>query len=607
MKSKKVVWFTIAMLILAVIIMAACGPAAAPTVDTAAVDAANQAAASAQATADAAVAALEAAAEGDQEARAKLEAELKEAQTALETAQNEADAAKAEAEAAKAEAAAAAEAAAEPVEITLWAQATVTEAGPPPADWAAYDIIREELGINLNYVIIPPGGDGEAKLNAAAASDSLPDIFQMTTANRTEVRNALHRFYELGLAAPVDDLMPLMPERVKTHYNDQLLLDLVTFDGQLYGLPEPPAIPKREGLVIRKDWLDKLGLEAPTTLDELHEVAKAFTEQDPDGNGENDTYGIGAFIEGPGVGRRFNYILGAYGVPGEWSFNNPENFGLNVRNPQYPEAVAFLKQIMDEKIVDPDWPTLSKDEFRARWKQGKFGIMWEDFAALTNKSNYAPFDENFPDAEWIPLPSPTGPNGEAYYDVYVGTGQIFGISHTAAEQGKGEAIARLLEWMATDGYYLLGFGEEGVNFILLDDGNISTEGLDPVQAYTAPERQPFTQLRNQLIFYNTDAEITARYPSYETVNGRTMQPMDFLSFFQKQPWVDGRAVQVIPAPANAADFDRFYSEGIIQFVLSQKELNDANWAEYLAGLDSLGAQDYEASAKQALTDAGLLK
>jgi hypothetical protein len=46
---------------------------------------------------------------------------------------------------------------------------------------------------------------------------------------------------------------------------------------------------------------------------------------------------------------------------------------------------------------------------------------------------------------------------------------------------------------------------------------------------------------------------------------------------------------------------------MLQFVLGQKELNEANWAEYLAGLDGLGAAEYEAAAKQALIDAGLMK
>ena len=161
--------------------------------------------------------------------------------------------------------------------------------------------------------------------------------------------------------------------------------------------------------------------------------------------------------------------------------------------------------------------------------------------------------------------------------------------------------------MATDGYYLLGFGEEGVNYIIDANGNISTEGLDPAQAYTAAERQPFTQMRNQLVFYNSEQEIAARYPSYNTINGRLMEPMEFLTFFQSQPWVDGRGIQVILPLENAADFDRFYSEGILQFVLGQKELNDTTWAEYLAGLDGVGAAEYEASARQNLIDAGLLK
>ena len=494
----------------------------------------------------------------------------------------------------------------EPVDITLWAQATVTESGPPPDDWVVYDILRDELNINLEYVIIPPAGDGETKLNAAAAANDLPDMFQITSS--TNGRDNLYQYYELGLIAPVDDMFTMMPERTKNHYNNQILLDLVSFDGAVYGLPEPPIIPKREGFVIRQDWLDNLGLEAPTTPEELLAVATAFTTQDPDGNGQNDTYGYGAFIEGPGVGRRFNPVFGAYGVLDLWNFIDADNFGLNVRDPQYYEAMQVMVALNEAGVVDPDWPTLSKDEFRARWKQGTFGIMWEDFAALTNKSNYEPFDTNFPEGYWTPLPALEGPGGEAYYGLYEGNFQIFAVSQRAADEGKKEAIARLLEWIATDGYYLLGFGEEGVNFNLDANGFLNLDGIDEAQAYNAPERQPYTQLRNQLVFYNTLAEISARYPNYTTDSGREMTPIDtYLSFFQSQPWVDGFAKKLIQPPANAADFERFYNEGMLQFVLGQKELTPESWAEFLAGLDTLGAAEYEASAKQVLTDAGMLK
>lgn len=605
---KKLTTLLMILILLLSMLLASCAAPATP--DTSASDAkiAELEAALAQAEAEAA-AAEQAAADASAEELAAAQDTADKAQADLEAAQAELEAAQAEAAEAAAQAEAAATALASvPVDITLWAQATVTESGPPPDDWIVYKILRDELNIDLEYVIIPPAEDGEAKLNAAAAANDLPDLFQITSS--TNGRDNLHQYYELGLIAPVGDMFAMMPERTKNHYNSQLLIDLVSFDGEVYGLPEPPIIPKREGIVIRQDWLDALGLEAPTTPEELLAVATAFTTQDPDGNGKNDTYGIGAFIEGPGVGRRFNMIFGAYGVLDLWNFvdGTASSFQLNVRDPQFYEAMQMMVALTEAGVVDPDWPTVSKDEFRARWKQGAFGIMWEDFAALTNKSNYEPFDTNFPEGSWTPLPALTGPGGEAYYGLNEGNFQIFAVSQRAADEGKKEAIARLLEWIATDGYYLLGFGEEGVNFNLDENGFINLDGIDPTLAYNAPERQPYTQLRNQLVFYNTVAEISARYPNYTTDSGREMAPIDtFLNFFQAQNWIDGFAKKLIQPPANAADFDRFYNEGILQFVLGQVELTPETWQEFLDGLDALGAVEYEAAAQQVLVEAGLLK
>jgi len=601
--------FVLFMLFLLAVGMVACSSSAPAEVDTAALDAANETAANAQATADAAVAALEDAAAGDDEAQAALEAELAEAQAALEEAQSEVAAAEAAAAAAAAEAAEETEAAevtedAEPVELDIWVMASVTEAGPPPDDWVVYDRLLDEAGIDLNVVLIPPGPDGEAKLNAAAAANDLPDLMQMASANN-DSRGTLLRLTELGLLAPVDDMFELMPERTKLHYSDAQANELMTFDGVQYGLAQPPSIPKRQGLVIRQDWLDNLGLEVPTTIDELFDVMVAFTEDDPDGNGVDDTFGYGTFIDGQGLGYRLDVLLGAWDVPGLWKFQDPENFSLNVRDPKYPEGIAFLNQMVEAGVVDPDWPTLSKDEFRARWKQNKYGIMMEDFAALTNKSNYTPFYENQPDGRWTQVPAPVGPYGDSWYGVYRGGGSIYAVSQNAADEGKQEKVAEMLEWMATEGYWLMGFGEEGVNYTINEFGDVTADGIpDPDLAYNGQAMQPPTQLRG-MVFYNNEAELRARYPVYEMSDDLTIFPMDYLGFDQSQPWVDGQGTQIILPLDNAADFERFYTEGLIQFILGQKELTEESWAEYLAGLDSLGAAEWEAQASQALEDAGL--
>ena len=495
----------------------------------------------------------------------------------------------------------------QPAEIELWAGGRVSEAAAPPDDWVAYQIIKDQLKITLKLVLLPSTqSDQDTKINTAAASNSLPDIFMVS-------RDTWYKLVQAGLIAKVDDLLPLMPVRTSTHYNDPDRNRLATVDGSMYGLPDPGAMPMTDGLVIRQDWLDKLSLKAPTTLDEFLTVAKAFTFDDPDGNGKKDTYGFCAFIDGSGlnamgVGPRFDWLYGAYGVAGTWNLTSTENFGLNVRSDAYMQATQFIRTLNEEGVIDPDWPTLKKDDFRAGWKQGKCGMMHENFAALSTKSNYKAFDENFPEGEWVVLPPPAGPNGDKSDGTVILSARIYAVSQKAMDAGKGPAIARLLEWMAgEEGYYLLGFGQKGINYNLDANGNITLEGLpDPALAWNTAEMQPLTQLAN-MVYIFTPVELNARYPNHTSKNGRTIEPLAYYKAFTEQPYTQATGSAIINPPSNAADFTRFYSENIVKFVLGQEVLDETTWAAFVAGLDSLGAKDLEASAKTILQGAGFLK
>ncbi len=476
-----------------------------------------------------------------------------------------------------------------PVNLEIWYGAAVTEAGPPPADWKALQVIGSELGINLQLTALPSNeSDQDVKINAAAAANALPDLFMVR-------RETWQKLIPTGLIAPVDDLYAKMPHRTAVQY-DADSRTFSTLNGKSWGLASPGSIVKNEGLLIRKDWLDRLGLKVPTTTDELFAVMKAFTEKDPDGNGKNDTYGYGAFIEinnyEEGLGRRLEPIMGAFGVAGTWNLTAADA-GLNVRKPAYFDALTYVKKMIDSGVIDPNWISYKKDDFRAAWKQGRFGVMREQNAAFAAESNYAPFDKNFPNGEWIVIDPPKGPKGKQAVGVYTQGYRIYAMSAAAAKAGKGPAIAKLLEWMSSDeGYYLLGWGEEGVNYVKDANGVPTVKGIpDETKGYSKPEMQPLTQLRN-MVFFNGDIELASRYPTYKTAtSGKTMSALTVLRDMQKRPWVAAIGIDTLPPPN--ADLKRFYEQSVLEFLTGTRKLDKAGWDAFVAEFDKLGGADWE--------------
>ncbi|MCL2443375.1 MAG: ABC transporter substrate-binding protein [Treponema sp.] len=475
------------------------------------------------------------------------------------------------------------------VNIELWYGAAMTEAGHPPSDWHVLDIIKEELGINLKLSALASGEtEQDVQINSASASNTLPDLFMVR-------RNPFVALVHDEMLAPVDELYNLMPNRTRLQYNEDSRR-FTTINGRSYGFASPGAIEKNEGVLIRKDWLDRLGLDVPVTLEDYMNVMIAFTRRDPDGNGRHDTYGFGAFVEinnfEEGLGRRFDPIFGAFGVAGTWDLSGP-NPGLNVRKPEYFDALSFVKRMIDERVIDPNWTSYTKDDFRYAWKQGRFGIMREQNAAFAAENNYSPFDRNFPNGEWIVIDPPRGPNGHQSVGVYTQAYRIYAMSIDAYEIGKGPYIAKLLEWMSSDrGYFLLGWGEEGVNYVLDENGVPTVDGIpDPTKGFSRQEASPLTQLRN-MVFYNSEIELLARFPTYRApVSGRRMSALDVLRDMQSRPWTPNIGADALPAPSG--DLERFYRQGVIEFINGSRQLTRTAWNAWVAEFDRLGGREWE--------------
>lgn len=149
---------------------------------------------------------------------------------------------------------------------------------------------KDLYNIELEIVVLANGDDYKQKMTMAIASNKLPDLMYLDGNQYTQLAKA-------GKLADITDLFDLYCGDIlrKTLMGkDGKVFQQSYVDGRLYGFTKTKGmIWPGSQLYIRKDWLKNLGLEEPKTFDDVVKIAYAFANDDPDGNGKKDTYGLG--------------------------------------------------------------------------------------------------------------------------------------------------------------------------------------------------------------------------------------------------------------------------------------------------------------------------
>lgn len=135
--------------------------------------------------------------------------------------------------------------------------------------------------------------------------------------------------------------------------------------GKIYGLPKVRPLA-RFGVCYRQDWADKLGLSEPQTIEEFYEMARAFTEDDPDGNGANDTYGI---TKGGG-----SLQFGVWhGAPNGWAVKDGK-FIRDVETPEYLEGLQFEQLLLNKGFLHPEYFIMNRSQYEKLFFDGRAGM-----------------------------------------------------------------------------------------------------------------------------------------------------------------------------------------------------------------------------------------
>lgn len=320
-------------------------------------------------------------------------------------------------------------------------------------------LYENELGIKIKNKWVVNAEQYDQKLNVTIAANDLPDIFNV---------NAV-QFMQLADAGQLEDLTEIVenfltPEAKEYIDRGPNARASSTVKGRLLALPPAEDYFGTDMLLyVRKDWLKKLDLPEPKTMDDVLNISRAFTTQDPDGNGKPDTYGLAASKEiMTGYPSLTGFMNGYHAYMDIWIKDASGMLVFGSIQPEMKTALAKLQELYKAGEIDKEFGVKDMGKSAELQVNGKvgmnFGAMWNPLYPLQDNVNKEP------GADWgvYPIPSADGTPAKVQADINFNQYWVVkkGIKHP-------EAVAKLYNALIDK---LLG-KEEDRNTYVNDNGS----------------------------------------------------------------------------------------------------------------------------------------
>jgi putative aldouronate transport system substrate-binding protein len=316
-------------------------------------------------------------------------------------------------------------------------------------------LLEQSSGASLDIAWIPDEVYRDKMINAME-TNSLKKVTYVSQSDLMHVHHAIRSnvFWEIG---------PYLEEYPNLRRLDPQILNELSVNDKIYGLYSERA-PSRQGILIRKDWLDRVGLPEPDSIDELYEIMKRFTLNDPDGDGKQDT--IGLADRNDLIFGAFKTLSSYFGTPNNWVVVN-NKLVPEFETPEYLNTMNFMKRLYEEKLMNSDFPVTSKLIQRYMLISGKAGVYVGNLSDAPRI--YDEMKKLNPQAELTLVNRIHGPKGFGIWSIPSYSG-IFLFSKKAIESE--EELKSILAFfdrtMDRESSNLLQYGILGRHYILKD-------------------------------------------------------------------------------------------------------------------------------------------
>lgn len=313
----------------------------------------------------------------------------------------------------------------ETIEYTLGKMTSVNNSNMPENDTYTDNAYTRYIKsvINVQNVDAFEANDSQYDTNVSMAISmgSLPDIMVVSSQDEVE------RLVGAGL---IEDLTEsynnCISDRIRKMYESygDSLKDMVTYDGKIMALPETNITDGPNLVWLRKDWMDKLGLSEPHTIDDVVNIVKHFISEDPGNNGEDaagkpNTVGLAVDTDVTGeCGYSSEFLLdiifacfGAY--PKQWIMNDDGEIVYGSVTDEAKEALSYINSLYNQGVIDNDFLLRTSTNICELIENGLCGSFFGPWWAPNNPLANA-VSKN-PDADWQPYLIATDSDGTTSY------------------------------------------------------------------------------------------------------------------------------------------------------------------------------------------------
>jgi putative aldouronate transport system substrate-binding protein len=265
--------------------------------------------------------------------------------------------------------------------------------------WQQYFL--DKLGVETDHAFVVDGSEYENKTNLIIASGDMPDTMFVNWKQLTML-------IEEDMIEDMTDVFDQYATDLSKSIYDPVVLEAAKVDGRLWGIPMSGSIYDQTKVIwIRNDWLKNVGLEPPQTYAELRAIAEAFVNDDPDGNGQDDTFAFsvdkqpfGLYNSAPNWHELTGLATAFHAYPNTWVKDADGKLVYGSTTPAMKAALAEMADLYAQGMIDPEFVVRDETattEFLGGNKAGiVFGAVWAPFWGLGDHM------AKQPEADWRP-------------------------------------------------------------------------------------------------------------------------------------------------------------------------------------------------------------